>query len=78
MGMVHSLDQGLAHQRRRTGHAIEPSERDHFQDRIDAAPLRPHQPARSVLKLHFRGGVAPVPQLILEALDRHSIARTAG
>ncbi|MCY1284062.1 hypothetical protein D9M70_329560 [compost metagenome] len=68
------LGQCLTHQRAGADHAVEAGQRDHFDDGRHATPLLAHHPGQGAAVLHLAGGVGPVAQLVLQALDVELVA----
>ena len=72
------LVEGVAHERGRAEHAVEPRRGDHLDDRAHAAPLvaEPH-PERAV-ELELGRGVGTVAELVLQPGDVESVAGAVG
>ena len=68
-GVVQGLHQRLPHQRRRTDQAILAGQCHHLQDGCDAATFLTDRPRQRSFEFDFATGVAPVTQLVLQALD---------
>ena len=75
-GMVHGMLQGLPHHGGRAHHAVQPRQRHHLQYRRDPTPRLAHATRHRPVELDLAGGIAPVAELVLEALDAHVILGT--
>ena len=76
--MVKRLQRGLPHQAGRAGQAVEPRQRHHLEDRRDAAPFVADALAPRAGELDLARRVAPVAELVLQALQADRVARAVG
>ncbi|MDT4817026.1 hypothetical protein FQZ97_500910 [compost metagenome] len=72
--VVGGLGQGLTHQGAGADHAVETGQGDHFDDGRHPATFFAHHPGQGAAVLHLAGGVGPVAQLVLQALDVELVA----
>ena len=68
------LGDGAPHERGRAQHAVEAGHGDHLDDGRHATALFADHPGQGAAILDFAGGVRPVAQLVLQALDVEHIA----
>ena len=78
LGVMNGPGQAGAHAGRAAQCAVEPGEVDHLDDGRHTAALLADQPRGGAVVLDFRRGVSVVAELVLEALQEHSVAAAVG
>src|SRR5690606_38111057 len=73
--MLRGLGEGLAHDSHRTHDTVEPGVVDHLDDGGYACSLVADEPGRGAVELHLRGGVRPIPALVLQADESEIVLR---
>ena len=78
LGVMHGLAQGLAHQRCRADHAVEPGMHDHLQNGGHTATFLAHHDGPGLEELHLAGRVSVIAQLVLQPLDPNRVLGAIG
>ena len=73
--MVERLRERDAHPGGAAERAVEARVRHHLQDGGDAASLLTDEVGEGGIEFHLAGGVAPVPELVLEPLQAEAVLR---
>ena len=78
LGVVDGSGETLTHAGGAAQGAVQPGQVDHLDDGRHAAALLAYQPGDRTVVLHLARGIAVVTELILQALQEHSVAGAVG